>query len=69
MPEVPFDERMLPAIEILLKKRQKDGRWKLQTKHKGQVHFNMEEPGKASCWNTLRVLRVIKFYKIIEYRK
>ncbi|MDY6866015.1 MAG: hypothetical protein SVY15_08620 [Halobacteriota archaeon] len=61
---IDYDERMNPAIEILLKKRRKDGRWPLQMKHKGQVHFDMEETGKPSRWNTLRVMRVLRWFKI-----
>jgi hypothetical protein len=28
----------------------------------GKLHFKMEEAGKPSRWNTLRVLRVLKRY-------
>lgn len=62
---VPFDERMEPAIEILLKKRNKEGAWNMQAKHAGQVHFDMEKAGEPSRWNTLRALRVLKHFKII----
>ena len=62
---VPFDERMEPAIEILLKKRNKEGTWNMQAKHAGQVHFDMEKAGEPSRWNTLRALRVLKHFKII----
>ena len=53
------DERMRPAVEVLLKKRRKDGAWPLQAKHPGQVHFDMEQAGQPSRWNTLRALRVL----------
>ena len=59
-----WDERMRPALEVLLKKRSIDDRWKLQAKHPGQVHFEMEKAGKPSRWNTLRALRVLKHFKI-----
>lgn len=61
--KVPFDERMVPALDVIMKKRKKDGLWNLQAKHKGQTHFDPEETGKASCWNTLRVLRVLKYFE------
>ncbi|MCB9267760.1 MAG: hypothetical protein H6558_22270 [Lewinellaceae bacterium] len=57
----PWDERMQPAVDVLLKKRRKDGTWPLQAKHPGQVHFDMEQAGKPSRWNTLRALRVLKY--------
>ncbi len=64
---------MQDAIGLLIKKRNKDGTWNVQAKHTGQVHFDMEQTGKSSRWNTLRALRVLKYYKesyeknIIEY--
>jgi hypothetical protein len=57
-----WDERMLPALEVLLKKRRRDGRWPLQARHPGQIHFEMEKPGQPSRWNTLRALRVLRTY-------
>ncbi|MDY6965443.1 MAG: hypothetical protein SVM80_05655 [Halobacteriota archaeon] len=62
--KIGYDERMDPAIEILLKKQKKDGRWPLQMKHKGQVHFDMKETGKPSRWNTLRAMRVLRWFGI-----
>ncbi len=59
-----WDERMDPALKVLLKKRNKDLTWNLQAKHPGQVHFDMEKAGKPSRWNTLRALRVFKHFKI-----
>ena len=55
-----WDERMKPAIQVLLKKRNNDLTWNLQAKHQGQVHFEMEKTGKPGRWNTLRALRVLK---------
>lgn len=59
---IAWDERMRPALEVLLKKRRRDGRWPLQARHPGQVHFEMEKPGQPSRWNTLRALRVLRQY-------
>jgi hypothetical protein len=59
-----WDERMNPAIQVLLKKRNKYLTWNVQAKHPGQVHFDMETAGKPSRWNTLRALRVLKHFKI-----
>lgn len=56
----PYDTRMQDALDVLSRKRSKNGRWKLQAHHPGQLHFNMEIPGQHSRWNTLRALRVLK---------
>lgn len=60
---VEWDERMKSAIEVLVKKRNKNGSWNVQSKHPGQVHFEMEKAGKSSRWNTLRALRVLKHFE------
>jgi len=58
-----FDKRMNDAIEILIKKKRKNNRWSLQQKYPGLSHFDMEQSGEDSRWNTLRALRVLKEYK------
>jgi hypothetical protein len=58
-----YDERMEDALGILLMKRKTNGRWPLQQKYTGLVHFDMEKPGRDSAWNTLRALRVLKKYR------
>jgi len=58
------DPRCDEAIEVVRSKQRKDGTWPLQNKHAGRVHFEMEEgSGKPSRWNTLRVLRVLRWYE------
>ena len=64
--ECAYDSRMNDAIEVLLKKRRADRKWPLQAKHPGKTHFDMEQTGKPSRWNTLRALRVLKCYDINE---
>ncbi len=59
---IPYDDRMEEAIDVLLKKRKQDGRWKLQAAHPGLTHFEMERVGEPSRWNTLRALRVLKHF-------
>ena len=56
------DGRLDDAIDLLLKKRRPDGSWPLQNRHPGRVYFEMEQPGKPSRWNTLRALRVLKWW-------
>ena len=62
--EIPWDDRMKQAINVLLNKRNRDSTWNLQAKHSGQVHLEMGKPGKPSRWNTLRAMRVLRFYVI-----
>ena len=59
---IEYDPRLQPALDVLLKKRRKDGTWPVQAKHPGEVHFDMEQTGEASRWNTLRALRVLKHF-------
>lgn len=58
-----YDSRMDDALELLLKKRNCERKWLLQAKYPGQVHVELETPGKPSRWNTLRAMRVFKHYQ------
>jgi hypothetical protein len=60
---LPYDVRMEDALQLLLKKRRKDGTWPLQGVHPGLFHFHMEQAGKPSRWNTLRALYVLNHYE------
>jgi hypothetical protein len=58
------DPRAEEAVEMVAAKRRQDGKWPLQGRHPGKVHFEMEEgAGKPSRWNTLRALRVLDWYR------
>jgi len=51
------------AIELVLSKRDSDGRWPLETRYSGQMPIELgEEVGQPSRWNTLRALRVLSWY-------
>jgi hypothetical protein len=57
------DERMSEAIALIRSKRGGDGRWLLDNMHPGEVHFAMDGAvGEPSRWNTLRALRVLRWY-------
>jgi hypothetical protein len=57
------DPRLEEAIHLLRSKQQTDGSWLLENTHRGEVHFELEEGGlEASRWNTLRALRVLRWY-------
>ena len=60
--DVDYNPRMQDALDLLLKKRRKDGTFPVQAKHAGKVHFDMEKTGAPSRWNTLRALRVLKHF-------
>ena len=57
------DSRMSEAIEIVIKRRHQNGRWPLNLRHQEHIPLEMEtEVGRASRWNTLRALRVLRWY-------
>ena len=56
------DARLAEAIGIVLAKRRSDGRWLLEHCYKGRSHFELERLGGPSRWNTLRALRVLKWW-------
>lgn len=57
------DRRLDEAIHLLRSKQQTDGTWLLENTHPGKVHFTFEEgDGRPSRWNTLRALRVLRWY-------
>ena len=61
--DVP-DSRMDEAIGLLRSKQQPDGAWLLENTHPGKVHSPLEDgDGRPSRWNTLRALRVLRWYE------
>jgi len=61
----PPDPRLSEAIELLRSKQQADGTWPLENTHAGAVHFALEDgDDRPSRWNTLRALRVLRWYEI-----
>jgi hypothetical protein len=61
--KTPREERIKDAIELLMKRRTSDGRWLLQNVYRGHYHFVMENSGQPSRWNTLRALRVLRWWQ------
>ncbi|MDT0277659.1 hypothetical protein [Blastococcus goldschmidtiae] len=58
------DERAAEAVELVRGKQQPDGTWLLENTHPGTVHFALEDgDGRPSRWNTLRALRVLRWYE------
>jgi hypothetical protein len=58
----PREERLEDAIELLEQRRQPDGRWLLPSGYRGATFFEMERVGEPSRWNTLRALRVLRWW-------
>jgi len=57
------DSRVSEAIERVKQRRTADGTWLLPGAYPGKQHFVMEEQGQASRWNTLRALRVLRWWE------
>jgi hypothetical protein len=60
---LPLDSRLNDALEIVRQRRGEDGRWILQNRYAGKTFFELEAPGKPSRWNTLRALRVLRWFE------
>jgi hypothetical protein len=60
--DAPRDARLSEAIDIVRDARREDGRWPLQHTYKGKTYFEMERVGAPSRWNTLRSLRVLRWW-------
>ena len=56
------DERLAEAVDLLRGKQTDDGRWLMDRVHGGEVYFTFESEGEPSRWNTLRALRVLRWY-------
>jgi hypothetical protein len=57
------DERASEAIGVVEARRHQNGRWPMNHLHADRLGFPMEvETGRASRWNTLRAMRVLKWY-------
>jgi hypothetical protein len=63
----PYDERLEEAMELLRRRRGADGRWPVQHKYPGKSFFEMEKVGGPSRWNTLRALRVLKWWERVSH--
>jgi hypothetical protein len=57
------DSRIREAIETVIERRHQNGRWPLNLLHPEHIPLEMETSvGSASRWNTLRALRVLRWY-------
>lgn len=61
---VSYEERIGEAIELAASKRDRDGRWPLEASYQGGMLVKLDEAeGHPSRWNTLRAMRVMKWFR------
>lgn len=57
------DSRATEAVEVVIDRRRSDGGWPVGPRYTGRRHFTMEEGRRPGRWNTLRALRVLKWWE------
>jgi hypothetical protein len=55
-----WDERMRPALEIILSKQDDEGRWTMERSFNRRFLTSIERDGEPSRWVTLRALTLLK---------
>jgi len=63
MDDIRPDPRMQDGIDLVYQRRTDDGRWMLPQGYPGKIFFELETTGKPSRWNTLRALRILKWWE------
>jgi hypothetical protein len=58
----PTDPRLADAVALLRSKRRSDGTWVSNAPHPGRYWFRLEPAGRPSRINTLRALRVLRWW-------
>ena len=61
--DAPRDERLRDGIDLVHERRHENGRWFLTRRYRGRTYFKLERLGASSRWNTLRALRVLRWWK------
>jgi hypothetical protein len=57
------DSRVDEAVGVVIERRHQNGRWPLNLLHPEEIPLKMEsEVARASRWNSLRALRVLRWY-------
>ena len=52
--------RLAGVIDLVARKRRPDGRWRNEQPYRGKLWADVDEPGRASPWLTLRACRVLR---------
>ena len=60
--DAPRDPRLAEAIDLIRARRRPGGEWPLESRYRGRTYFEMERLNRPSRWNTLRGLRVLKWW-------
>jgi hypothetical protein len=55
------DKRLADAVDVVRQARRADGRWPTYAQYPGPQWLTPEPPG-ASRWNTMRVLRILRWW-------
>lgn len=61
--DAPRDERAEEALGLVELRRRSDGRWPIGPHYSGRTFFRMESGRGGGYWNTLRALRVLKWWR------
>lgn len=61
--DAPRDECVAEGIDLLRTKQRKDGSWTLNSGMSGRFFFHMEKVGLPSRMNTLRALRILRWWE------
>jgi len=60
---IKSDRRVREAVQVVIQRQHQNGRWPLNLLHRERIPLEMESAiGSASRWNTLRALRVLRWY-------
>ena len=56
------DNRLTKAITHLRQRQRSDGRWLVNARASGKVHFEVERAGKPSRWVTARAMKILHWW-------
>lgn len=59
------DSRAHDAVASIVSRRRSDGRWPKGGQYSGRTHFTMEPGRVAGRWNTMRALRVLRWWQTL----
>lgn len=54
------DERLLPAVELVLEKQGEDGRWHMERSWNGRMLVRVDRVGEPSPWITYKAMHALK---------
>jgi hypothetical protein len=57
------DKRLQAGIDLVMEKQNRAGTWSMGSRHPGKTYFDMEPEKGPGRWNTLRAMRVLKWWE------